>query len=192
MKDARCRVRRATSSGNAGRLAREAAAPTRRRFRWRRCEAEPNRQVPPRWPGEPSRVAIRLRPSTASFASLWRPAHVRFPAFSKTNYSDHRADWKSGSGQERPCHGMASDGRSAPVSCRATGGRRRANRANSDLMQCSKIATYSITSSARASRVGGTSRWSALAVCRLITSSNLAARMTGRLAGFSPLRILPA
>jgi hypothetical protein len=51
---------------------------------------------------------------------------------------------------------------------------------------------YSITSSAMASRLGGTVRPSALAVCRLITRSNLTARMTGRSAGFSPLRMRPA
>jgi hypothetical protein len=51
---------------------------------------------------------------------------------------------------------------------------------------------YSITSSARASSVGGTSRPSALAVPTLMTSSNFVCCRTGRSAGFSPLRILPA
>ena len=50
---------------------------------------------------------------------------------------------------------------------------------------------HSITSSARASRVGGTSRPSAFAVVRLTTSSNLVGCMTGRSAGFPPLRIRP-
>ena len=48
---------------------------------------------------------------------------------------------------------------------------------------------YSITSSARASSDGGTSRPSALAVLRLITSSYLVGACTGRSAGFSPLRM---
>src|SRR5262249_22684484 len=48
---------------------------------------------------------------------------------------------------------------------------------------------HSITSSARARSVGGTSRPSALAVLRLITSSYLVDACTGRSAGFSPLRI---
>jgi hypothetical protein len=48
---------------------------------------------------------------------------------------------------------------------------------------------YSITSSARASSVGGTSRPRALAVLRLITSSYLVGACTGRSAGFSPLRM---
>jgi hypothetical protein len=50
-------------------------------------------------------------------------------------------------------------------------------------------APHSITSSARASSVGGTSRPSALAVLRLITSSYLVGACTGRSAGFSPLRM---
>src|SRR5262249_51087800 len=48
---------------------------------------------------------------------------------------------------------------------------------------------HSITSSARASTVVGTSRPSALAVLRLITSSYLVGACTGRSAGFAPLRM---
>src|SRR5262249_38736684 len=48
---------------------------------------------------------------------------------------------------------------------------------------------HSNTSSARASSVGGTSRPSALAVLRLITSSYLVGAWTGRSAGFSPVRM---
>src|SRR6266508_2951465 len=51
----------------------------------------------------------------------------------------------------------------------------------------SRALRYSITSSARASRVGGTSRSSALAVLRLITSSNFVGCKIGRSAGFAPL-----
>jgi len=50
--------------------------------------------------------------------------------------------------------------------------------------------THSITSSARASSVGGTSRPSAFAILRLITSSNLVGCSTGISAGFAPRRIL--
>ena len=50
-----------------------------------------------------------------------------------------------------------------------------------------RISSYSITSSASASSVGGTSMPSVRAVCRLITSSNLVGCMTGRSEGFSPL-----
>src|SRR5262249_10261201 len=48
---------------------------------------------------------------------------------------------------------------------------------------------HSITSSARASSVGGTSRPSVLAVLRLITSSYLVGACTGRSAGFSPFKM---
>ena len=48
---------------------------------------------------------------------------------------------------------------------------------------------HSITSSARASSVGGTSIPSAFAVFRLITSSYLVGACTGRSDGFSPLRM---
>jgi hypothetical protein len=51
---------------------------------------------------------------------------------------------------------------------------------------------YSMISSARCSSDCGTVRPSALAVLRLITSSNLVGCWTGRSAGFAPLRILPA
>ncbi len=50
---------------------------------------------------------------------------------------------------------------------------------------------YSITSSARASGVGGMVRPSAFAVLRLINSLNFVAACTGRSAGFAPLRMVP-
>src|SRR4029077_6582873 len=52
-----------------------------------------------------------------------------------------------------------------------------------------QIALYSITSSARASRDGGTSRPSDLAVLMLMASWYLVAACTGKSAVFSPLRI---
>src|SRR4029077_16143305 len=51
--------------------------------------------------------------------------------------------------------------------------------------------TYSITSSARASSVGGTVRPSILAMCRLMTSSNLVDCTTGKSPAWRPLRIRP-
>src|SRR6266404_7378720 len=54
------------------------------------------------------------------------------------------------------------------------------------LMHRSKLQSYSITSSARASRVGGTARPSALAVLRLMTSSKVVGSWTGRSAGLAP------
>src|SRR5262245_32699398 len=57
--------------------------------------------------------------------------------------------------------------------------------------QCDELAAahYSITSSTLASSCGGTSRPSALAVCRLMTNSNFVDCSTGRSAGLAPLRI---
>src|SRR5262249_33786112 len=57
--------------------------------------------------------------------------------------------------------------------------------------QCDELAApdHSITSSARASSICGTSSPSALAVLRLMTSSYLVGACTGRSAGFSPLRM---
>src|SRR5262249_56647981 len=49
---------------------------------------------------------------------------------------------------------------------------------------------HSITSSARASKIGERSKPSALAALRLITNSNLVPCWTGKSAGFAPLRIL--
>src|SRR5712671_134551 len=51
-------------------------------------------------------------------------------------------------------------------------------------------ADYSITSSARASSVGGRVKPSAFAVLRLTTSSNRIGCSIGRSAGLAPLRIL--
>ena len=51
---------------------------------------------------------------------------------------------------------------------------------------------HSITSSASASSLSGISKPSAFAVMRLMTNSNLVGWITGRFAGFSPLRIRPA
>ena len=51
------------------------------------------------------------------------------------------------------------------------------------------LVVHSMTSSARASSDGGTSRLRALAVLRLMTNSNLVGTCTGSSAGFSPLRM---
>jgi len=53
-----------------------------------------------------------------------------------------------------------------------------------------QTASYSITSSASANRVGGTSMPNALAPLRLMTSSNLVGCCTGKSAGLVPCRIL--
>jgi len=65
-----------------------------------------------------------------------------------------------------------------------------------DLSRCSNVreqgCSYSITSSARCCMNPGTSRPSALAVFRLMTSWNLIAAWTGSSLGFTPLRIRSA
>jgi hypothetical protein len=53
-----------------------------------------------------------------------------------------------------------------------------------------QIAAYSITSSARASKMGGTSKPSCLAVLRLMRNSNVVGPSTGRSPGLVPLNIL--
>ena len=58
-----------------------------------------------------------------------------------------------------------------------------------DILRCGKERRYSITSSARASSDCGTVSPSALAVLRLMASSNFAGCCTGKSAGVSPLRI---
>src|SRR5262249_48316713 len=52
-----------------------------------------------------------------------------------------------------------------------------------------ELSAHSITSSASSCNALGTSRPSALAVCKLMTNSNFVACNTGRSAGFAPLRI---
>jgi hypothetical protein len=54
---------------------------------------------------------------------------------------------------------------------------------------CMHNAPYSITLSATASRVAGTSRPSAFAVLRLMASSNFVGACTGRSFGFSPFKM---
>ena len=53
-----------------------------------------------------------------------------------------------------------------------------------------RCVTYSMTSSARARSVGGTSRPITLAVLRLMTSSSLVGNSIGRSPGLAPFRIL--
>ena len=64
------------------------------------------------------------------------------------------------------------------------------NRENGKAEQRDELASsHSITSSASASSLSGIWRPSALAVLRLMASSNAVDRCTGRSAGFSPLRM---
>jgi hypothetical protein len=65
------------------------------------------------------------------------------------------------------------------------------NRPLPDSCTAAKQKLYSITSSAIESSDGGTVRPSSLAVCALMTSSNLLDCTTGRSAGLAPLRRRP-
>ena len=62
--------------------------------------------------------------------------------------------------------------------------------AKNGLVHRSKYRRYSITSSARASSVGGIVRPSDFAVFRLITRLNLVGCLIGKSAGLAPFRIL--
>src|SRR5262249_33065664 len=62
-------------------------------------------------------------------------------------------------------------------------------RARGQMQKLSAGKFHSITSSARASTLAGSSRPSAFAVLRLTTSSYLVGACTGKSAGFSPLRM---
>jgi hypothetical protein len=62
----------------------------------------------------------------------------------------------------------------------------------SGLMHRSKQHLYSITSSASASKDGGTAMARVFAVLRLMTISNLVGWMIGKSAGLSPSRMRPA
>src|SRR5262249_32415739 len=59
--------------------------------------------------------------------------------------------------------------------------------------QCDDLAAtdHSITSSTLASSCGGTSRFNALAVCKLMANSNLVGCTTGNSAGLAPFRMRP-
>src|SRR5262249_29840567 len=82
-------------------------------------------------------------------------------------YADYRYHWLLRSRRERP-HG-----------------RRTAKERDE------RAPLHSITSSASATNLSGIRRPNVLEVLRLITSSNLVGRSTGKSEGFSPLRIRP-
>jgi hypothetical protein len=79
--------------------------------------------------------------------------------------------------------------RFAPKADKSAGASARLLSANRVLTRCSKQHRYSITSSARASMMGGISRPIAFAVLTLITSVNLVGRSIGKSAALAPLRM---
>jgi hypothetical protein len=108
-------------------------------------------------------------PLAASLAATRRPEYGRSPHPRQTSAAHPRT--RSG------CCARAASGHAAalPMSVK-----------NSRPLQ---LRDHSITSSARASKLSGTVRPSALAVLRLIASSYLVGACTGRSAGLSPLRM---
>src|SRR5262249_4467011 len=94
--------------------------------------------------------------------------------------------------RRRRAHTHEADGRQPPpLLCARRERPRNARRRRAAKQRDERAPPHSITSSARASSVGGTSMPSALAVLRLIASWNLVGCSTGRSAGFSPLRMRP-
>jgi hypothetical protein len=79
----------------------------------------------------------------------------------------------------------------AYVRLRSESGRIASHQRNDAMGLTGHCRVYSITSSAIESRPGGMATPRALAVVRLMTNSNLVGWSTGRLAGFSPLRMRP-
>jgi hypothetical protein len=90
----------------------------------------------------------------------------------------------------RICESASVNVRFAPKATELLRCHERTQRANSDLTRRSKQPPYSITLSARASSIDGTSRPSAFAVFRLMTNSKRVACSMGRSAGFAPCKIL--
>src|SRR5262249_14112163 len=122
-----------------------------------------------------SRSSGTLRP--AALCGRWsRTFHLRLNAPQTTSYSLYRPRRRA---PARVTHALAL------LRARRERPSRRAAEQRDELA----APHHSITSSARASSVAGTSRPSAFAVLRLITSSNLAGAWTGSSLGFSPLRM---
>src|SRR5258705_13166712 len=132
-----------------------------------------------------ARIDSRLDTVKISLAGRVEVHHARFLAVIGV-----RKTFPHGLGQNRKNSMRAYDFRFAPESGHCATESACPFRANNGLMHCGKKASYSITSLASASSVGGTVRPSAFAVLRLMTSSNFVGSSTGRSDGFAPLRIL--
>jgi hypothetical protein len=119
------------------------------------------------------------------------PAGTRIVALmDEHGWAERAAADRAGAELARHCAGCRRAGSDSALKIGERGYRRFVQ--TGAVSRCSKTHTHSMTSSARASSVGGTSRPTALAVLRLMTSSNLVGCNTGRSVGFSPLRTRPA
>src|SRR5260370_38765097 len=116
-----------------------------------------------------------LRECPATKSELRATLNLRWLTPQRLTYPFPRFPWRfSYAGPRSACrrhHGPASE-----------------NLHTSGLMRCSTQLLHSITSSARPSNEGGTVSPRALAVLRLITSSNLTGCSIGKSAGFSPFK----
>src|SRR6516165_8547457 len=124
-------------------------------------------------------------------AAAFRPAHVDLyvAVFDPAKFAEPRREGRDPHvGSRRRAGAEETNSREPRHLLRARRERPRRRAAK----KCDELATaaHSITSSARASSIGGTCRPSALAVLRLIPSSNLVGCSTGRSDGMVPLRIL--
>ena len=155
---------------------------------------------PPKSAEPPSKQACNSRPqrpspTTNRAAIAHQSRHRSRPDASRSSACAFRvsqipiAEARGLSAHHRPrVRSLAAFGRRAPCTWLVHHGRHPKPCTKAAVSNRSKLAlVYSITSSARASSVGGTSRPSALAVLRLITSSNLVGclhRQVGRLLAF--------
>jgi hypothetical protein len=114
------------------------------------------------------------------------------PSISSWNASQHDAVADVADGSFRSISRSPRQVRCSPDNRHGARKSARQKSADNGLTQRSKICPYSITSSAIAISVGGTSRPRDFAVLRLSTKSNLVDCITGKSAGFCPLRICPA
>jgi hypothetical protein len=140
----------------------------------RACAEESHVQLQPIIPARPDGVAARNR---ASGATIRPPPGSRLGPVLP---------------DRRPLPSAARSAARAQSAAHAPRARRERPRRRCTSDKRDELApSHSITSSAMASSVGGTSRPSALAVLRLITSSYLVGCRNGKSAGLSPLRIRP-
>src|SRR5262249_61794096 len=110
--------------------------------------------------------------------------------FAKATLSQHRAERLIWDCCRRVVEGRPQDAQSnEPVRLLRARGERPRGRCAAE-QRDELAAHHSITSSARASKVAGTSRRRALAVIRLMTRSNLVGCSTGISAAFAPRKIL--
>ena len=149
--------------------------------------------------GSPSPLFQRIRrwrEHLSPSSRRWWEAYLRRRPQHRSLLSQQRRHARCGAGEQPPMsqlgHKQTLRRRLGQVRFPSQSGHARDHLDASALCHYRTWPSHSITSSASASSVGGRSSPSALAVLRLITSSNLTACTTGRSDGFSPRRMRPA